>query len=158
MKKLVIYYSLTGVVDKAAKSIAKKADADIYRIESARKYDLDMWAAWDQAQVEIANNDMPELSGQLPDISQYDEIIIGGPVWGYSISNPIHSYLSLTDFQGKKVSAFWTYYDYDEKYVKTFNEALKNADYQSGINLSMSVLNNQAVLNETIEKWIKSLN
>lgn len=158
MKKLVIYYSLTGTLDKVAKLVAKKANADIYRIQPDRKYDLDMWATWDQAQKEIASNDMPGIKGALPNISDYDQIIIGGPVWGYSISNPIHSFLNQTDFKGKTVSAFWTYYDHDEKYVKTLNAALKNAKYVPGIDLTMSVLNNSSELNNKVDKWLDSLN
>lgn len=158
MKKLVVYYSKTGIVDEMAKLIAKKSHADLYRIHSLKKYDADMWKAWDQAQEEIANNTMPQLDGELPDISQYDQIIIGGPVWGYSISNPIHAYLNKTDFQGKDISVFWTYYDHDEKYVQTLKDSLNDGNYQTGLALSMSIINNPSILERKVNEWIDKLN
>lgn len=157
MKSLIVYYSKTGVVDEMAKLIAKKTDSDLYRIQSASEYDPDMWKAWDQAQEEIAENNMPQLIGTLPDISHYDQVIIGGPVWGYSISNPIHSYLNKTDFKGKPVSAFWTYYDHDEKYIETLNNSLINATYRSGLALSMSIIHNPQILDTKVNDWVNEL-
>ena len=157
MKQIVIYYSLTGVVEKTAKLVAKAINADMYRIQSARKYDLDMWVAWDQAQVEREHDDMPPLIGGLPDISKYDRVIVGGPVWGYTISNPIQSYLQQTDFLGKAVSAFWTYYDHDEKYVSSFKAVMKNGNYQDGLGLTMSILDNEVDLTKNIDQWVDQL-
>lgn len=158
MKKLLVYYSKTGTVDKLAKMIAKKFGADLYQIKSQRIYAPDMWKAWDEAQEEIKAKKMPEINDDLPDLSSYDEIIVGGPVWGYSISNPIHAYLNQTNFQNKPVSAFWTYYDHDEKYVQTFKAAAHDFKYIDGLPLSMSIINNESLLNEAVDKWLATLN
>ena len=57
MKTLLVYYSKTGIVDKMAQLIAKKLNnVDLYRIQTVRKYAEGMYDAWDQAQVEIADN------------------------------------------------------------------------------------------------------
>lgn len=157
MKKLLVYYSKTGTNDKLAKLIAEKTDIDVFKIKSKKNYDPDMWKAWDQAQEEIAANKMPQINDDLPSISNYDKIIIGGPVWGYSISNPIHAYLNQTDFENKPVTAFWTYYDHDEKYVETFNAAAHNAKYFDGLPLSMSLINNESLLNKNIDAWLAKL-
>lgn len=154
MKKLLVYYSKTGTNDKLAKLIAEKTDIDIFKITSKRNYAPDMWKAWDQAQEEIAANKMPQINEDLPDLSNYDKIIIGGPVWGYSISNPIHAYLNQADFENKPVTAFWTYYDHDEKYVETFKAAAHNLNYFDGLPLSMSLINNESLLNKNIDAWL----
>lgn len=159
MKTLLVYYSKTGVVDKMAQLIAKKMNGvDLYRIQTVRKYAEGMYEAWDQAQVEIADNKMPELSGKLPDLSKYDNVIIGGPVWGFNPSNPILSYVRQNDFSNNNIAAFWTYYDHDEKYTSALHREIPNFDPQNGLALSMSLMGNEKLLNQNIDKWIEKIN
>lgn len=99
---LVAYYSQTGQTKKFAEMIAKMTNADVYEIVPVRKYNDDMWKAWDEAQIERAENKYPALRGGLPDISKYDTVIIGGGVWGFTLANPIFSFMKAMDFAGKK--------------------------------------------------------
>lgn len=157
-KTLVVYYSLTGVVDRMAHQVADKLGADLYRMIPSTTYNHDMWKAWDQAQAETAADNLPTLKGQLPDLSAYDQVVLGGPVWGYNLSNPMRVYLQQTDFQGKDVAAFWTYYDHDEKYEKTLMSSLTNAKYVGGLELTMSLMGNQAALDTALTQWTSQLN
>ena len=61
-----------------------------------------MWKAWDEAQAERQENNYPALKGELPDISEYDLILIGGASWGYTLANPVLSFVRNMDFNGKK--------------------------------------------------------
>ena len=47
---------------------------------------------------------------QKPQINDYDHIIVGSPVHGFSLSKVMKAYLEQTDFQGKKVDLFVTHY------------------------------------------------
>lgn len=156
MKTVVVYYSKTGVGKKVAELVAEKTNAELYRLQPTTEYDDDMWKAWDQAQAEMASNKMPNLEGELPSLAKYDRIIVGGPVWGHSLSNPIRAYLEQTDFQGKMVSSYWTYYDHDEQYEQVFMQNLKNATYKTGVNLTMPVLDNQNALNKKVDSLLKN--
>ncbi|KRK95919.1 hypothetical protein FD25_GL002379 [Levilactobacillus acidifarinae DSM 19394] len=153
-----MYYSLTGVVDRMAHEVAAKLGADLYRMTPSTTYNQNMWKAWDQAQAETAADNLPTLTGQLPDLSAYDQVILGGPVWGYTLSNPMRVYLQQTDFKGKNVAAFWTYYDHDEKYEKTLTDNLANAKYVGGLELTMSLMGNQNALETAITQWTNNLN
>lgn len=157
MRTLIVYYSLTGVVSRAAQQLADGLNADLYRLVPSTTYDHDMWRAWDQAQAETAAKQLPTLTGTLPDIAAYDRIVLGGPVWGYNLSNPMRVYLEQTDFQNKPVAAFWTYYDHDEKYGQTLKTLLKNGRYQGGLELPMSLLGNSTKLRLTLDHWINQL-
>ncbi|PTM23691.1 flavodoxin [Lactobacillus sp. PFC-70] len=156
-KTLMVYYSLTGVVDGAAHQLADRLGADLFRLTPSTHYDHDMWRAWEQAQTETAAHQLPTLTGTLPDVTAYDQIILGGPVWGYGVSNPVQAYLKQTDFQGKRVAAFWTYYDPDEKYESGLTAALQHANYLAGLELPMSVLGNQQTLAQTLDQWTQQL-
>ena len=61
MKTLVAFYSQSGQTKKYAQLIAEKMGADLYEIIPERKYNNDMWKAWDEAQVERNENNYPAL-------------------------------------------------------------------------------------------------
>lgn len=157
MNILIAYYSQSGMTKKMAEIIKEKTNADLYEIIPAKKYNDDMWKAWDEAQAERARNEYPELLNKLPDISSYDAIIVGGGVWGYTLANPVDSFMQKMDFKGKKVSAFWTFYDHDEKYNTDMRIKTKNGKYIDGLSLPRSLISNNKLLNEKIDNWLKQL-
>lgn len=154
---LVAYYSQTGQTKKFAEMIAKMTNADVYEIVPVRKYNDDMWKAWDEAQIERAENKYPALRGGLPDISKYDTVIIGGGVWGFTLANPIFSFMKAMDFAGKKVSSFWTFYDQDEKYNNDMRAETRNGTYKDGLALPRSLTANKAKTEKAIEEWLKTI-
>lgn len=154
---LVAYYSQTGQTKKFAEIIAKMTNADIYEIVPVRKYNDDMWKAWDEAQIERAENKYPALRGELPDISKYDTVIIGSGVWGFTLANPIFSFMRTMDFAGKKVSSFWTFYDHDEKYNNDMRAETRNGTYKDGLALPRSLTADKAKTEKAIEKWLKTI-
>lgn len=156
-KILIAYYSQTGETKRAAGILAEKLGAELYEIIPDRNYDPDMWKAWDEAQAERRDNDYPKLKGQLPDMAGYDMVIVGGPVWGFTLANPVTSFLQETDFAGKTVSAFWTFYDHDEQYDNAMRECAKNAVYVKGLALPRSVTGNRKRVDEVMERFIRTL-
>ena len=157
MKALIAYYSQSGQTKQMAEMIAKKLGADLYEIIPARKYDADMWKAWDEAQIERRENRYPELEGELPDISGYDVILLGTGIWGYTMANPVTSFIRRMDFTGKKMSAFWTFYDHDEKVDSDMRECLKGANYVKGLPLPRSLTSDKAKTSEAMDQWIHTL-
>ena len=159
MKTLVAYYSQSGQTRRMAEMIAGKLGADMYEIVPVRKYDDDMWKAWDEAQAERAEGKYPELKGEMPDLSAYDTILIGGASWGYTLANPVTSFVRKMDFAGKKVSAFWTFYDHDEKWnadMRAEAEARSGA-YVDGLPLPRSLTSNAKKTGEAMDRWIRTL-
>lgn len=157
MKALITYYSQSGQTKRMAEMIAEKTGADLYEIVPVRTYNDDIWKAWDEAQVERAENNYPELKGEMPDISEYDTILIGTGVWGYTLANPVTSFVRATDFTGKKVSAFWTFYDHDEKMDSDMQAETKGAQYVKGLPLPRSLTGNREKTSEAMDQWIRTL-
>ena len=157
MKTLIAYYSQSGQTKRMAEMIAEKTGADLYEIVPDRSYNDDMWKAWDEAQAERKDNNYPALKGELPDISGYDTILIGTGIWGYTMANPVTTFVRTLDFTGKKVSAFWTFYDHDEKADTDMKNNTRGSEYISGLPLPRSLTSNRQKTSDAMDQWIRTL-
>lgn len=155
---LIIYYSSTGYNEKVAKLVAEKTNADVFRVEPVKAYDTDMWAAWDVAKKERDEGNLPELKTGYPDMSKYQRIIFGGPAWGYTLANPLQSFLKKADFAGKPIYPWVTFYDHDEKYLSDLKSQINNSQVHNLLELTMGTLNNDRSLNQAIDQWLKQIN
>ena len=154
---LIAYYSQSGQTKRFAQLIAEKLGAELYEVAPLRKYNDDMWKAWDEAKAEREENKYPALKGELPDISKYDTIIIGSGVWGFTFSNPVFTFMRGLDFTGKKVSAFWTFYDHDEKCNNDMRSETKGGEHINGLPLPRSLTADKEETIKAIDEWIKTL-
>lgn len=154
---LIIYYSSTGYNAKVANIIAKKLGADLFEVAPVKPYDKDMWAAWDVAQAERKSGKLPELKTKLPDMSQYQRIIFGGPAWGYTISNPLQAFLKQADFAGNPVYPWVTFYDHDERYLADLKKQVNNGQVKDLLELTMGTLSDDQSLNAAIDNWLGTL-
>lgn len=157
MKTLIAYYSQSGQTKQMAEMIAKKLEADLYEIIPVRKYNADMWKAWDEAKAERKDDRYPALSGDMPDLAQYDRILLGTGIWGYTMANPVASFIRRMDFTGKKMSAFWTFYDHDEKVDGDMRDCLKGAEYVMGLPLPRSLTSDKKRTSNAMDQWIQTL-
>ena len=111
-KKLVAYFSASGITRKAAEMIAEVADCDIYEITPKIAYtkaDLNWMDKKSRSSVEMNDKKIrPELADNTIDISGYDEIILGFPFWWYVAPTIINTFLEAHDFAGKKIVLFAT--------------------------------------------------
>ena len=111
-KLLVAYFSASGVTEKAAKQLAKAADADIYEIRPAVPYtaaDLDWRDKASRSSLEMQDPaSRPELSDLDAPIAGHDTIMLGFPIWWYTAPRIISSFLEAYDFSGKRIVLFAT--------------------------------------------------
>lgn len=113
MKKiLVAYFSASGVTAEAAKKIATATGGELYEIAPAQPYtpaDLDWRNSRSRSTLEM--NDpasRPAIAGEIKDISGYDTIFIGFPIWWYVEPRIIDTFLESGDFTGKTIIPFAT--------------------------------------------------
>ena len=99
MKIGIIVHSKTGNTLSIAKVLQEKL------LKAGQTVDIERLIPVDEKQ-----NDAKKIQLKtIPDISKYDALIFGGPVWGLSISPVLASYLSnITSLQGKKVAIMVT--------------------------------------------------
>ena len=111
-KVLVVYFSATGTTRQVAKQIAKIADAEICEIAPAKPYssaDLDWTNKQSRSSVEM-NNPMarPEIKALSVDVSKYDYIFLGYPIWWDLAPRTVNTFIETADLAGKTVIPFAT--------------------------------------------------
>ncbi len=120
-KTLVLYFSRTGeqytvgVIEKGntaivAEMIAEKTGADTFEILPADDhYPMTYKELTDVAKREQNENARPAYAGTLPELSQYDTIFIGAPVWWGDWPMILYTVFENNDFSGKKLVPFSTH-------------------------------------------------
>ena len=111
-KKLVAYFSASGVTANVAKELAKAADADLYEIKPEVPYtkaDLDWQDASSRSSVEMRDkSSRPALADGDANIANYDVVFVGFPIWWYVAPTIINTFLEKYDFSGKTIILFAT--------------------------------------------------
>jgi len=108
-KVLVLYYSQTEHTTAVAQEIRKALKADIEEIIPVEPYAGSYQETIERAGQERAAGILPEIQPIKADLSQYDIIFIGYPVWYGTYALPIATLLEQTDFSGKKLVPFCTF-------------------------------------------------
>ena len=111
-KKLVAYFSASGVTAKVAETLAEAIGADIFEIEPKVPYtEADLNWMDKKARSTIEMNDpasRPEIAVKRDNMKDYDTIFVGFPIWWYTAPQIIRTYLESGDFAGKTVVPFAT--------------------------------------------------
>lgn len=107
MKTLVAYFSASGATKGVAEKLASKIGADIYEIKPVVPYtdaDLNWMDKNSRSSVEMKDkSSRPEIVKDGLDVSGYDRILLGYPVWWYTAPTIINTFLETYDFSGKKI-------------------------------------------------------
>ena len=152
-KKLVAYFSASGTTRKTAQLIAKATGADLYEITPKVAYteaDLNWMDKKSRSSVEMNDKKFrPEVEDKDAHIAEYDEIILGFPIWWYVAPTIVNTFLEKYDFSGKKIVLFATSGGSGfGNTVKELQPSAPNAEFVEG-----KVLNNK----QKIEKFAKTL-
>ncbi len=156
-KILVVYYSLTNTTEGIAKRLQEKTGGDLYQIETVKTYPENMYAASDEAKQERESGKLPELAGDLPNVSDYDLILIGGPVWSGTLASPLMSFLRQVDLTGRTVAPFWTDAGNPGDYAANFEAMAVGEQLRNGLGLSRVSSYEETALNQELDNWLASL-
>ncbi|WP_352402840.1 flavodoxin [Pyramidobacter sp.] len=111
-KKLVVYFSASGVTRAAAEKLSEAAEADLYEIRPAVPYtaaDLDWTNGKSRSSVEMQDKAcrVPMADADVK-VAAYDVIFLGFPIWWYTAPSIIRTFLEAGDFAGKTIVLFAT--------------------------------------------------
>ena len=111
-KKLVAYFSASGVTAKVADMLADAVGADIHEIRPKVPYtkaDLNWMNKNSRSSIEMADKTIrPEIAESNVKIENYDVIFLGFPIWWYVAPTIINTFLESYDFTGKTIIPFAT--------------------------------------------------
>ena len=156
-KKLVAYFSASGVTAKVAELLADAAGADVYQIEPAVEYtqaDLNWMDKTSRSSVEMNNKKLrPAMVDTDAKIEEYDTIFLGFPIWWYVAPTIINTFLEKYDFSGKKIILFAT--SGGSGFGKTVAELEVSVSGDAQI-IEGKLLNGAQTL-ESVSAWVRSL-
>ena len=111
-KKLVAYFSASGTTKKIAEMVAEAGNADLCEITPKVTYttaDLNWMDKKSRSSVEMNDKKFrPEIVKADIDMSAYDTVILGFPIWWYVAPTIVNTFLESYDFTGKKIVLFAT--------------------------------------------------
>jgi flavodoxin len=107
MKRLVVYYSLSGNTEEAAKKIAAKLEADLLRLDTEKAMPKSFPARILVGGGQVMMNYIPKLKPMEKDPAGYDEIILGSPIWNSKGVPAINAFLQDEKAAAKVTSLFF---------------------------------------------------
>ena len=107
MKRLVVFYSLSGNTKEAAEEIAGGLGADILQIETVKPMPKGFLTQMLVGGGQVMMNHIPELKPIDKDRNEYDEIILGSPIWNSKGVPAINAFLQDKDAAQKVTSLFF---------------------------------------------------
>ena len=156
-KKLVAYFSASGVTAKVADLLADAVGADIHEIRPKVPYtkaDLNWMNKKSRSSIEMNDKSIrPEIAESNVKIENYDVIFLGFPIWWYVAPTIINTFLESADFSGKKIILFAT--SGGSKFGKTVEE-LKISVPASCEIIEGKLLNGRQTI-ASVKGWVDNL-
>lgn len=106
-KILTIYYSNGENTKNVAQNLHSIVGGDIIEVQLLEKYPKNILKMSKLVRKQIKEGDFPKIEDI--DISNYDVIFIGSPIWNFSISLPMKTFLKNNNFENKTLIPFFTY-------------------------------------------------
>lgn len=153
-KVLVLYYSQTSKTKVVAEEIANRLGADIEEIISIPPYDGDFDSTIARCMREREAGVLPEIQPLKADLSQYDVVFLGYPVWFGTYAPPVTTFLKNNDLSGKKIVPFCTFGSGGlESSVKDLAEAQPKAEILPGYGVRAARLD---AVPQEIDQFLKA--
>lgn len=111
-KKLIAYFSASGVTAAVAKTLADALGADLFEIAPAVPYtkaDLNWNDRSSRSSVEMADpSSRPAVAARCEKLDDYDTVFVGFPIWWYVAPTIVNTFLEQYDWSGKTIVPFAT--------------------------------------------------
>jgi flavodoxin len=153
---LVVYFSATGTTRAVAENLAEGLSADLYEIVPEEPYtDADLNYNDSKSRTSIETDDpncRPAIAGELPDLTGYDTVLIGYPIWWGDVPRIVSNFVEQVDLTDKTMAVFFT------SGGSGLGSSMKHLETQSGAGtwLEGKRFSGRATVEE-VTSWAKSL-
>lgn len=147
---------MVGTTEYVARLIQDNVGGDLYSIETVEPYPADFDTVVDQNHEEMNAGTLPELVASDLDVSQYDTVFIGYPVWATNAPQAIFSFLSQYDLSGKTVIPFCTHdgYGAGSSYSDIAEAIDGETAFLDGLAIEAPDVPESA---DTVESWLRDI-
>ena len=153
-KILTVYYSSCGNTKSVGENINAIVGGDIREIRLIENYPKNIFTMSKLVRKQMKEGYLPQINDI--DISNYDIIFVGSPIWNISVSLPVKAFLKNNNFENKTLIPFFTYSGGASK-KKIINE-IKNSTSAKEVKQPLFIFENGIFLTkEQIIKWLNNL-
>ena len=168
-KILIAYFSRAdentrvGVIEKGntrilAEMLQGMTGGDIFEIKNVKPYPKEYKETTDIAKQEKEINFRPEIVEPLPNVQEYDVILLGYPIWWSDLPMAVYTFLEKENFNGKVIAPFCTHEGSGIAGTEGYIAEITNARMLSGLEMRGSVAQNSPEeAKEQLENWLKNL-
>ncbi len=157
-KSIIVYYSYTGHTRMIAEKIKEKLNCDILELKPKDPYSTDYQSVVDQEQDNESNNKTIEIEKIAIDLSKYNKIILGSPVWWYSITPVVRTFLKENNLAGKVIVPFATNAGWLGTTFSDIKEICPNSKVENEMNIVFESYSDKLKTDEKeIDNWINKV-
>lgn len=165
-KTLIVYFSHAGEnysvgnikvgnTKLVADEIEKVTGGDVFEIVAEKNYDMPYMRLTEVAQEESRNNELPAFKGEVKDISQYDTVFVGGPIWWGTYPRVMFTFFKKYDLGGKTIIPFTTH---EGSGLGNVVDDLKSLYPTAKVTNAFSIAGHQVRGGmDKVDKWLKGL-
>lgn len=154
---LIVYYSLTGNTQFIAETIQEAIKADIEELKPIKELNPNSSMKYVWGGMQATMKKKPKLNPVSKNPLDYDLVFLGTPVWAWTFSPPLRTYISKFDLSGKKL-AIWTCSAGEPgKVLEKFENALKDAEVIGKIGFREPLNNNPEEAKEKTISWVTEI-
>ena len=160
MKKLVVFYSYTGHTKMISENIQRKLNCDILEIKPVKPYSTDYQTVVDEEQNNSSVGKTPDIQKIDKNLNDYDEIIVGTPVWWYTIAPVIRTFLTQNDLSNKTIKPFATNAGWLGHTFQEIQKLCPDSRVDKGMNIVFTEDHHVSQLvtsPDEIDEWIEKL-
>ena len=144
-----------GTTEYVARMIQEHVGGDLHLIQTQEPYPTDFDELRDLNHSEMAEGYLPALVESNLDISQYETVFIGYPVWATEVPQAVLSFLNEYDLSGKTVIPFCTHDGYGAgSSYNTIQEASHAAELPDGLAIEAKDVPSAG---DTVVAWLESI-
>ena len=155
MKTLVAFYSRTGTTKKVGDMIAEKIDAEVEEIKDTVERSGTM--GYIRSGRDAMKKRLTKLESLKRNLSDYDLIVVGTPIWGWNMSAPVRTFLTEQKDNLKEVAFFCTMGGSGDKQAFAEMEKIigKKPHGTLAVTTKNAIANN---FSETLAKFLEEIN
>lgn len=157
MKTLVIYYSHDGSTKLIAETVARELEADIEAVKPKKNIDASgaKIVYWGLRQ--LITQPKPEIEPIKKNPMDYDQIIIGTPVWSYTYAPPIKTFFENYSIKEKRVAIFCCHGGQKAKTLEHMKKAVSDNQFVGEIDFLEPIRFETQISINKAAQWAKGL-
>ena len=154
MKTIIVYYSYSNNTKQIAVKIKNKLNCDILELKPTIPFSEDYQTVVDEYQNNESEKKIVEIENININLDNYDKIILGTPVWWYTITPVIRAFLKKYDLKNKEIYPFATNAGW---LGRTFKEIKEICNGNIKEELSVKFENKNLLNEQELDSWIKNI-